>query len=82
MSVRSIEKTLDTLDYFLRKDARNGIALKEICDELGYKKSAAHHMLSTICDKGYLYQDLKTGLFQKELVRRARQDHFHYFLIN
>jgi len=60
MSVKSISKTLNTLDYFLESDSRKGISLKEICDHLGFKKSAAHHMLSTICDQGYLYQDLKS----------------------
>lgn len=60
MSVKSIFKTLDTLDYFLSSNSTQGISLKEICDRLGFKKSAAHHMLSTICDKGYLYQDLKS----------------------
>ena len=60
MSVKSISKTMDTLDYFLESDSSMGISLKEICDHLGFKKSAAHHMLATICDKGYLYQDLKT----------------------
>ena len=52
MSVKSISKTLNTLDYFLESDSRKGIGLKEICDHLGFKKSAAHHMLATICDKG------------------------------
>jgi len=60
MSVKSISKTMDTLDYFLESDSSKGISLKEICDHLGFKKSAAHHMLATICDKGYLYQDLKS----------------------
>ena len=60
MSVKSIFKTLDTLDYFLKSDSTKGVSLKEICDRLGFKKSAAHHMLSSICDKGYLYQDLKS----------------------
>ena len=50
MSVKSIFKTLDTLDYFLKSDSTKGVSLKEICDRLGFKKSAAHHMLSSICD--------------------------------
>jgi IclR family acetate operon transcriptional repressor len=60
MSVKSIEKTLSTLDFFISSDSKNGLALKDVCAALGFKKSAAHHMLSTICSKGYLYQDLKT----------------------
>ena len=60
MSVKSIEKTLATLDYFINSDLSKGLALKDICSDLGFKKSAAHHMLSTICAKGYLYQDLSS----------------------
>ena len=60
MSVKSIEKTLATLDFFINSDSKLGLSLKEICASLGFKKSAAHHMLSTICSKGYLYQDLKS----------------------
>ena len=32
---------MDTLDYFLESDSSKGISLKEICDHLGFKKSAA-----------------------------------------
>ena len=60
MSVKSIEKTLSTIDYFVSSNSKNGLSLKDVCGELGFKKSAAHHMLATICSKGYLYQDLKT----------------------
>ena len=60
MSVKSIEKTLATLDYFINSKSVDGLALKDICAHLGFKKSAAHHMLATICSKGYLYQDLKS----------------------
>ena len=37
MSVKSIFKTLDTLDYFLKSDSTKGVSLKEICDRLGFK---------------------------------------------
>ena len=60
MSVKSIEKTLSTLDFFINSKSKDGLALKDICAHLGFKKSAAHHMLATICSKGYLYQDLKS----------------------
>ena len=60
MSVKSIEKTLSTLDFFINSKSTDGLALKDICAHLGFKKSAAHHMLATICSKGYLYQDLKS----------------------
>jgi IclR family transcriptional regulator, acetate operon repressor len=60
MSVKSIEKTLSTLDFFINNINPSGLSLKEICAGLGFKKSAAHHMLATVCQKGYLYQDLKT----------------------
>ena len=60
MSVKSIEKTLSTLDFFISNMKPGGLALKDVCASLGFKKSAAHHMLATVCQKGYLYQDLKT----------------------
>jgi IclR family acetate operon transcriptional repressor len=60
MSIKSIQKTLNTLDFFLNNKSISGISLKDLCFELGFKKSAAHHMLSTICNNGYLYKDART----------------------
>ena len=60
MSIKSIEKTLNILDFFLNSKTKLGVGLKDLCFALGFKKSAAHHMLSTICNKGYLYKDGET----------------------
>lgn len=60
MSIKSIQKTLNTLDFFLNNDSISGFGLKDLCSQLGFKKSAAHHMLSTICNSGYLYKNIKT----------------------
>jgi DNA-binding IclR family transcriptional regulator len=60
MSIKSIEKTLNILDFFLNSKTKLGVSLKDLCFALGFKKSAAHHMLSTICKKGYLYKDVES----------------------
>ena len=60
MPIKSIEKTLDTLDFFLSNKTKLGVSLKDLCITLGFKKSAAHHMLSTICKNGYLYKDARS----------------------
>lgn len=60
MSIKSIEKTLNIFDFFLNSKTNSGISLKDLCFALGFKKSAAHHILSTICKKGYLYKDTQS----------------------
>ena len=79
MTVKSIEKTLSTLDFFINNLKTGGLSLKEVCASLGFKKSAAHHMLATVCQKGYLYQDLKTkkyliGYKIKKMSKLSLQD--------
>ena len=61
-SVKSSDRTLDLLEYL----AANGgqTMLSRLCKDLGWPKSSAHALLSTLASRDYVLQDPDTGLYR------------------
>ncbi|HVK81017.1 MAG TPA: helix-turn-helix domain-containing protein, partial [Verrucomicrobiae bacterium] len=54
MLVRQAANVLDLLDYFARR--LKPATLAEIADEVGWPRSSTFNLVTTLADKGFLYE--------------------------
>lgn len=61
-SIKSLNKALDILDYFVQK--RTSIGVSDISSSLGLNKSTVHGVLNTLLQRGIVEQDPATSKYR------------------
>lgn len=56
--IQSVDRALDILEIL--KDSRTPLSLSQISAQAGLKASTCHHLLSTLVQRGYVGQDVRT----------------------
>lgn len=59
MQVKQLVKLFELLNLYLR--VKKPLSVREIVEELGWPRSSAFNMISTLVDCGYLYQSVSRG---------------------
>jgi len=59
MTVKQIENALDLLEYFA--DRKRPASLSQIHHDFGWPRSSTYNILSTLVDRGYMYEPSKRG---------------------
>jgi DNA-binding IclR family transcriptional regulator len=73
MAVRRISNLLDLLEHFGR--TKRPASLSDIVEQLGWPRSSAHHLLSTLLERGYLYEiKPRRGFYPTQALRELAED--------
>ncbi len=59
MLVKQIANLFDLMEFFVR--ARKPLSVREIVEEFGWPRSSAFNIISTMVERGYLYQPVTRG---------------------
>ncbi len=59
MLVKQIANLFDLMEFFVR--ARKPLSVREIVEEFGWPRSSAFNIISTMVERGYLYQPVPRG---------------------
>lgn len=59
MLVKQIANLFDLMEFFVR--AKRPLSVREIVDEFGWPRSSAFNIISTMVERGYLYQPVPRG---------------------
>lgn len=78
MHVKQISNLFDLMEFFER--AKRPLSVREIVDEFSWPRSSAFNIVSTMVERGYLYQPVPRGGYYPtarwtELVRDISESH-------